>query len=263
MATSQNGWTAGQDRRALGVDQEFSAGGVLIAGGVLAGDVAAVLGYVAEQFHRRVERLVSGWCWGHAYRPIRGQTTGLSNHASGTAMDLNAPRHPQGRRGTFSAAAVREIRSILAEVGGVVRWGGEWSGSSVDEMHFEITGSRAQVAAVAARLRGPKEDDMSLKDLLDERVGKDGDDALLSYRTRPGTFGHFLLGQRQYVRGTNHLAKGMDAAITALARMVAERQGHDPDETAAKVHAAVTRALAEGTVDVDLDVTIGGKEVSP
>lgn len=118
----------------------------------------------------------------------------------------------------------------------------------------------ADIAAIVAPDPNPSEDDMpSLKDLLDERVGEDGDDALLSYRAKPGTFGHFLLGQRQYVRGTNNMAKAMMATIDALAKMVAEKQGHDPDETAAKVHAAVTRALAEGTVDVD--ITVGSKAV--
>lgn len=64
-----------------------------------------------------------------------------------------SPAHPLGRRGTFTAADVRAIRSILAELGGVVRWGGDYSGRA-DEMHFEIVDNAAQVTAVAARLRG-------------------------------------------------------------------------------------------------------------
>ena len=60
-----------------------------------------------------VEALVDGWCWGHAYREISGSTT-LSNHASGTAIDINAPRHPLGASGTFSSTQVSRIRSILS-----------------------------------------------------------------------------------------------------------------------------------------------------
>ena len=79
--------------------------------------------------------------------------TDLSNHAGGYALDLNAPSHGLGAVGTFSPAQVRAIRSVLAEVNGVVRWGGDYTGRK-DEMHVEIVGTPAQVAAVAARLRG-------------------------------------------------------------------------------------------------------------
>jgi hypothetical protein len=151
MATSQNGWPAASDRSAIGV-APFIIHGVSFPGGVKAGDVAIVLAYVMEQFHARVEALVSGWCWGHAYRSVRAGSA-LSNHASGTAIDANAPRHPLGSVGTFSGSQVGAIRQILNEAGGVVRWGGDYS-SRKDEMHFEINGNAQQVAAVATRLRG-------------------------------------------------------------------------------------------------------------
>ena len=113
-----------------------------------------VLGYVAGRVDREVERLVSGWCWGHAYRPIRGAST-LSNHASGTAIDVNAPRHPLGSSGTFSATQRARIHAILADCNGVVRWGGDYSGRK-DEMHFEINvrPGDARLAALAARVGG-------------------------------------------------------------------------------------------------------------
>lgn len=123
--------------------------------GVRTGDVATVLFYVAEQFHRRVEPLVAGWCWGYSYRQNRNAAN-LSCHSSATAIDLNAPRHPNGKRGTFTAAQVAEIKAILLEVGRVVRWGGEFTGTP-DEMHFEIVASPATVAMIAGRLnpKGP------------------------------------------------------------------------------------------------------------
>lgn len=59
------------------------------------GDVATVLLEVARRFHEEVERLdlvavdrgqvVPTDDWGWAWRPVRGQTSGFSNHASGTA----------------------------------------------------------------------------------------------------------------------------------------------------------------------------------
>lgn len=133
-ATSQNGWPAGSTSQIPIVG--LTAGGVTFPAGVRSGQVHTILAYVAGRFDREVEALVKGWCWGHSYRPISGSTT-LSNHSSGTAIDCNAPRHPLGRSGTFSAAQRSRIHAIVASCNGVVRWGGDYSGRK-DEMHFEI-----------------------------------------------------------------------------------------------------------------------------
>jgi hypothetical protein len=147
LANSQNGWAAG-DTGVL--DRNFTVAGVTFPGGVRRGDVSVVLRYVAEQVNARVEPLVAGWCWGYNYRPVTGGGS-LSNHSSGTAIDVNAPDHPYGKRDTFTPEQRAVIRQILAEVGGAVRWGGDYSGNR-DDMHFEINVSAAEVANVAARL---------------------------------------------------------------------------------------------------------------
>lgn len=153
MATSQNGWSAGNTAQIGGLDNSYVPGTkVKLAPGVRNGDVATVLFYVAEQFHQHVEPLHSGWCWGYNYRKIEGSSS-LSNHSSGTAIDLNAPNHPMGAHGTFSEAKVTAIRTILAFCEGVVRWGGDYSGRK-DEMHFEIHSTSAQVARIATKIRG-------------------------------------------------------------------------------------------------------------
>lgn len=153
MPTSQNGWPASASKRDINV-AAFTVAGVDFPGGVRAGDVATVLAYVVQRFHTEVEPLHLGWCWGWAYRDVRGGTS-LSNHASGTAVDVNAPAHPLGTH-TFSLSARKAIRGIVSSVG-VVRWGGEWA--RPDEMHFEIAGDAGDVAAAANQLR--KGDDMS------------------------------------------------------------------------------------------------------
>jgi len=91
---------------------------------------------------------------GHAYREISGSTT-LSNHASGTAIDLNAPRHPLGASGTFSSTQVSRIRSILTYCDGVVRWGGDYA-TRKDEMHFEISvqPGDSRLSALVTKLGG-------------------------------------------------------------------------------------------------------------
>lgn len=151
MAKSQNGWPV----FASSTDLDKNIGPVAFPNGVRPGDVAVVLGWVADWFHTNIEQLVPGTCWGWNYRAITGQTSGYSNHASGTALDFNAPKHPYRAVNTFSEPQRRAIREMLASLGGVVRWGGDYTGNH-DDMHFEInaTPESGRVAALAAHLRG-------------------------------------------------------------------------------------------------------------
>ncbi|TCO52983.1 peptidoglycan-binding protein [Actinocrispum wychmicini] len=143
MTVSQNGWPIDPPRTARLVDGTNTK---LI---VVDGPGGDILMYVARQFSARVESLDAPGPaddWGYAHRVIAG-TRVWSNHASATAIDLNATQHPSGKRGTFNANQVAAIRAILSECGGLIRWGGDYSGGSpVDEMHWEIVGNFDQVA---------------------------------------------------------------------------------------------------------------------
>jgi hypothetical protein len=151
MTTSQNGWPASPNKSAIGiVDATVPGTDVVFPQGVKDGDVKTVLMYVADQFNKTVEPLKAGDCWGYYYRNIQGSTT-VSNHASGTAIDLNAPAHPMGKAGTFSATQTAAISNIIRYCEGVVRWGGNYSARK-DEMHFEINADAAAVARVAAKI---------------------------------------------------------------------------------------------------------------
>jgi hypothetical protein len=77
----------------------------------------------------------------------------VSNHGSGTALDWHAPRHPLGKANTFNPAQRAEIRKILAEAQGCVRWGGDYSGRK-DDMHFEVVKDEAACARALAAVRG-------------------------------------------------------------------------------------------------------------
>lgn len=140
MAVSQNGWPASAK---VGDFVPFA----WVTGRVRPGDTYTVLNYLARRFNAEVEGIEAWQSWGWNYRDVRGAAS-LSNHASGTAVDFNATRHPLSRRGTFSPSQVAAIRRILAALNGVVRWGGDYTGRA-DEMHFEINASSARVAAVA------------------------------------------------------------------------------------------------------------------
>jgi hypothetical protein len=150
MVASQNGWRA-NDRSVIGP--------IDIPGGRLSvrtGSVGVIFQHLATRFHNEVEALVWPGNWGYAERPVRGGTD-LSNHASGTAIDLNAPRHPLGTApsANYSAAQINKIHEIVNYYEGVIRWGGDYVGRK-DGMHFEINDgvTEAQVDRIAAKIRG-------------------------------------------------------------------------------------------------------------
>lgn len=156
MARSQNGWIA-NDRSLI---RTYTVPESRVRVAVRKGDVATVLLHVMAWVDQHVEdidtrRGVRGFDvpddWGYAERPIRGGQS-LSNHASGTAVDVNAVQHPLGVRGTWSRRERKKIHGMLAQLDGVVRWGEDYR-SRADGMHFEINAGPAAVAKVAAKLR--------------------------------------------------------------------------------------------------------------
>lgn len=156
MATSYNGWPASPYPSRIGIVHFEPIPGYDFPGGIKGGDVKTIFTYLVRQLDARVEPIEyyrPGDEWGWHYKASTNSPTLLSCHSSGTAIDYNATRHPNGVRGTWKAWQVTEIRKILQECGGVVRWLYDAT-RTPDEMHFEIRGTVSQVAAVAARLRG-------------------------------------------------------------------------------------------------------------
>ena len=80
---------------------------------------------------------------------VRGTTDKLSNHASGTAIDLNATKHPLGAVGTFEPGKVPMLRALTKKYG--LTWGGDYKGLK-DEMHYEISINAVKVAALITQL---------------------------------------------------------------------------------------------------------------
>jgi hypothetical protein len=132
MVSSQNGWKA-NDRSVIT--------SISVPGGNLAvhnGGVAVIFQHLATRFHNEVEPLVWPGNWGYAERVVRGGSD-LSNHASGTAIDLNAPQHPLGTNpaNNYSGAQIAAIHNLVNFYEGIIRWGGDYVGRK-DGMHFEI-----------------------------------------------------------------------------------------------------------------------------
>lgn len=151
MATSQNGWEAissssspllhkwilpGANRHLL---LRRGSGGFLLA-------------HYAYWYHDEIERLDLGiwdeWAW--AYRDVRGSST-LSNHASGTAIDLNATRHPLGvaAHATFTTLQLAKMRKVVHDkYKDTIRLGAFYNGRP-DGMHAELDKSLAECERVA------------------------------------------------------------------------------------------------------------------
>lgn len=154
MAKSQNGWPVVAKSKC----DQGPFGGVTFPNGILAGDVATIARWQMTRYEADVEQMVPGTCWGWYVKNIEGSGT-ISNHASATAWDINAPQHPMGPP-TSSNMTAREIAAcheIEADSDGTLRWGGDFS--RPDPMHWEIIGTPARVAAFARKIRNQQEED--------------------------------------------------------------------------------------------------------
>jgi hypothetical protein len=146
---SQNGWKASKNRVEIGIES-FPVPGTKLKLACAKAVAPLLVGFAAE-FHELIEPIDEGTLddWGYAYRDVRGSTTTLSNHSSGTAIDLNATQHPLGKVGTFPNEKVPMIRALAKKYGLI--WGGDYKNRK-DEMHFEIALTPAKVAALIEKL---------------------------------------------------------------------------------------------------------------
>lgn len=141
---SINGFLVSAERHEIGI-HSFRVPGSSVVLPVRA-EVAPLLIGFARDFHTHVQPLRAGWCWGYAFRAVRGGTT-PSFHSAGLAIDLNAPAHPLGRRGTFDPDRRRMIRALADRYG--LRWGGDYR-VRADEMHFEVILTRRRALDLVA-----------------------------------------------------------------------------------------------------------------
>lgn len=191
MPKSANGWPVITDRAKLRKVKVPGTGVVFWLADD--NDVVDILTAVAWWIDNHVEDLDTrkgvashdvpdDWSW--AVRLIRGAVRTISNHASGTAIDLNAVAHPMKVHNTWLPKQSIAIDAFLARFDGVVRWGEHYE--RVDGMHFEInTTDRARLkraAAVARQAMTPaatapaqpatptQEDNVIPKDLLNTEL---------------------------------------------------------------------------------------------
>ncbi|MFF5233263.1 hypothetical protein [Dactylosporangium sp. NPDC000521] len=99
------------------------------------GGPAVILTYVARRLHYELDQLRPGDVVGV---PASRRVTEAyeSNALSGTAITFRANAYPLGVTGGFYPAELVVIRDILAELDGVVTWGGDLPHPK--ESHFQI-----------------------------------------------------------------------------------------------------------------------------
>lgn len=154
MTKSQNGWPASKNEKEIGIkifkikntDRKMR----------LQEDAGVILAAFAAEFHAQVEPIDEGVFddWAYAYRDVRGSDSDLSNHASGTAIDLNATKHPLHAQNTFTKQQAVIIRELCKKYG--IRWGGDYA-KRKDEMHFEIVETPDEVKARIKAMKLKKE----------------------------------------------------------------------------------------------------------
>ena len=147
--TSYNGYPASKDPAEINI-KSYPVNGTDLKLRC-ASSVGPLLAAFAAEFHELIEPIDKGTLddWGYAFRMVRGSTDRLSCHSSGTAIDLNATKHPLGAIGTFAADKVPMLRALAKKYG--LTWGGDYRNRK-DEMHFEVSVNAKKAAKMILKL---------------------------------------------------------------------------------------------------------------
>lgn len=206
-------------------------------------DGHAVPGFTAAQIEANAK--IMAW----AYKTHKIPLVACPNSKDGSE---GIAYHRQGIDGNFLAEGYA--------YGGRVAGGEVWTTSPGKGCPGDRRISQVPKIIQRARvLAGLEDDDMTLEELLGTKIGNDGNTLFDKYANKPGTIGHWLRGQRQLVAGTRQLVTAQGAAIDKLADLLAAGSSNmTSDEVKAAVKSGVTEALAESTVDVDMDIKVTG-----
>jgi hypothetical protein len=79
--------------------------------------------------------------WGYVNRDIRGMPGVKSNHSWGLALDVDAPHNPMTSDNVVHTNLPKSAGRIANRYGFI--WGGDYTGTRKDPMHFEFVGDPA------------------------------------------------------------------------------------------------------------------------
>jgi hypothetical protein len=152
------GWGPGFPHCQTGKIVTLNVAGVTFPAGARK-EIHELVTLLVEETENRGYRLHDGWCWGFDCRAITGTST-PSNHSWGLAFDINAPHNPLTDDGVTHTDMPSWMPNLWNSYG--FRWGGDYSGSRRDSMHYEFMGTPNEARAITARAR--KELDVALTD---------------------------------------------------------------------------------------------------
>lgn len=145
--SSQNGWPASANRADIhvanylidGANQHFA----------MSAAAAPVLAAFLAEFNKSIQPInATGTVfddWGYNFAMIPN-TQDLSNHCSGTAVDVNATKHVwKAATSGYTPAQEKAIDALCTKYG--IRWGWRYIRGWKDPMHFEIIETPATVFA--------------------------------------------------------------------------------------------------------------------
>lgn len=117
------------------------------------GEVETVLVHVVRRFHYEIDELRKGDVVG--WRSPGKVRKGLpeSNQASGTAVQIRPGHYPSGARGGFFSAQELVIRDILADLEGIVRWGGDDHKPDESLFYIDVGPDDERLIRVADKIR--------------------------------------------------------------------------------------------------------------
>lgn len=144
---SANGWPVVERAPKHRVE---GAGGTRVS--CLGGDIATVLLHLVRRYHYEVRAI--------GPRDVTGHTTDRaigppyeSNHLSGTAVAVFPTLYPVEAKGNVFPQDLATIRDILAELDGVVAWGGDQERAKESHFQIDVAPGDKKLAEVAARVR--------------------------------------------------------------------------------------------------------------
>ena len=149
---SQNGYSANDRTQCTTYTVSNSGRRMLLR----KGSPGELLAHMVRWFDKNIRDIDPGIMddWSYAERPVRGSTDVLSNHASGTAADVDATKWPLGVEPTayLTAVEIAKIRAHLKLYEGCIRWGGDYI-SRKDPMHFEINRNQTACDLVWSKIQ--------------------------------------------------------------------------------------------------------------
>ncbi|MER7665815.1 hypothetical protein [Streptomyces sp. NPDC096193] len=121
------------------------------------GDVETVLVHLLRRHHYEIDELrpgdVTGWHHPSGFDPAAA----ASNLASGTALRIRPGHYPAGTTGGWYPDQLTVVRDILAELDGVVRWGGDDKQPDESLFSIDVAPGSPRLRRLAAELRGWRE----------------------------------------------------------------------------------------------------------